>query len=274
VVLLALALPGCGGEKSAQAAGHKGELGAGRLVVTGSSTVAPLLFEMARRFEDLHPGARIDVQTGGSSRGIADARSGAADIGMVSRSLKGEEADLEAHAIARDGIAMIVHRDNSIGELTDEQVVSLFTGRITRWSQVGGADEPVVVVNKAAGRATLEVFLHHFGIEEGTVKADVVIGDNQQGIKTVAGNPFAIGYVSIGTAITEAERGIAIRLLPSGGVAPTLENVGQGRFPVVRTLSLVTRGEPSPLARVFIAFCQSPDQHDLVGAQFFVPIAD
>ena len=91
----------------------------GKLTLTGSSTVAPLAGELAKRYESLHPGVRIDVQTGGSSRGIADARRGTADIGMASRALKPGEEDLAAHTIALDGITVIVHKDNPVFFLFD-----------------------------------------------------------------------------------------------------------------------------------------------------------
>ncbi|MFQ5655795.1 MAG: phosphate ABC transporter substrate-binding protein, partial [Planctomycetota bacterium] len=190
----------------------------GRLVITGSSTIAPLAAEVGKRFEGLHPGVRVDVQTGGSSRGIADAREGLADIGMVSRALKEEERDLLAFLIARDGICTIVHRSNPVDLLTDRQVVEIFTGRITSWKQVGGRASAITVVNKAEGRSTLELFLRHFRLMNSEIEAHVVIGDNEQGIKTVAGNPGAIGYVSIGTAEYDAAHGIPIKLLPVGGV--------------------------------------------------------
>lgn len=77
-----------------------------KVVITGSSTVAPLVAEIAKRFEQHHPGVRVDVQSGGSSRGISDARSGLADIGMVSRALKPDEADLNAATIAMDGVVL------------------------------------------------------------------------------------------------------------------------------------------------------------------------
>ncbi|WP_179137909.1 substrate-binding domain-containing protein [Candidatus Entotheonella palauensis] len=94
----------------------------GKLELTGSSTVAPLASDIAKRFESLHPNIRVNVQTGGSSRGIADARVGLADIGMVSRGLKDEEKDLNGYAIAADGIGMIVHHSNRLTSLTYQQV--------------------------------------------------------------------------------------------------------------------------------------------------------
>lgn len=252
-------------------------LAADRLVLTGSSTVAPLALEIAKRFEQQNPGVRIDVQSGGSSRGVADARSGLADIGMVSRALKPEENELTAHAIAMDGIGIILHSGNPVRSLTDAQIKAIYTGRITNWKAVGGRDGRITVVNKAEGRSTLELFLQHFALKNSDIKPQVVIGDNQQGIKTVAGNPGAIGYVSIGSAEFEAGQGkgegTPIKLLPMAGVAASVANVRDGRFPLARPLNLVTRGAPSGLSRRFIDFARSGKANDLVEAQFFVPLA-
>ena len=244
-----------------------------KLVLTGSSTVAPLALEIGKRFEKQNPGMRIDVQSGGSSRGVADARSGLADIGMMSRALKPEENDLVAHTVAMDGIGVIVHSSNSVKSLTDEQIKAIYTGRITNWKGLGGKDARITVVTKAEGRSTLELFLHHFELKNSEIKARVVIGDNQQGIKTVAGNPGAIGYVSIGAAEYEAEHGTPVKLLPMEGVAASVANVRDGRFPLSRPLNLVTKGEPTGLAKRFLDFARSGAVDDLVGSQFFVPLA-
>jgi phosphate transport system substrate-binding protein len=244
-----------------------------KLSLTGSSTVAPLAAEIAKRYEASHPGTRIDVQTGGSSRGIADARSGTAQIGLVSRALKPEESDLEATTIGIDGIALIVNSANPVRSLSDDQIRSIYTGAITNWRQVGGADAAITVVNKAEGRSTLELFLGHFGLDSRQIKASVVIGDNQQGILTVAGDPHALGYVSIGTASHEAKAGTPIRLLPLAGIAPSLENVRAGRYPLSRPLNLVIKPPPAAGVAPFLAFARSPEVDDLVKAQFFVPPA-
>ncbi len=244
-----------------------------KLVLTGSSTVAPLALEIGKRFERQNPRVRVDVQTGGSSRGVLDARAGLAGIGMVSRGLKPEENDLIPHTIAIDGVGIILHRDNPVQTLTDSQIKAIYTGQITNWKQVGGKDARITVVNKAEGHSTLELFLHHFQLRNSDIKAHVVIGDNQQGIKTVAGNPNAVGYVSIGTAEFEAAQGTPIKLLPMAGVAASAQNVRNGAFPLSRPLNLVTTGAPSPLAQRFIDFALSKAVDDLIQAQFFVPPA-
>jgi len=210
-----------------------------KLVLTGSSTVAPLAAEIGKRFEQLNPGVQVDVQSGGSSRGVNDARLGLADIGMASRSLNNDEHDLRSYLIALDGICVILNRKNAVRSLTTEQIVDIYTGKIKNWKEVGGKDERITVVNKAEGRSTLELFLNYFKLTNSQIKAHVVIGDNQQGIKTVAGNPGAIGYVSIGTAEFEQSQGAAVKLLPMGGVEASTANVKNGTFPLSRALNLV-----------------------------------
>lgn len=251
------------------------QAGGGKLVLTGSSTVAPLVLEIGKRFEANHPGVRVDVQTGGSSRGVADAMNGLADIGLVSRALKPAEAKtLAAHTIALDGVALIVHAGNPVTRLDDAQIEAIYTGRIRNWREAGGPDRPITVVNKAEGRSTLELFLHYTGLKNSQIRAQTVIGDNQQGIKTVAGNPGAIGYVSIGAAEYAVEHGVPIRLLPMNGVEASTDAVRRSRFPLSRPLNLVTRGAPSQLAARFIGFAQSAAVRDLIEAQSFVPPAD
>lgn len=269
--VIAAALWGCTGCGRGDVAATSGAI-AGKLTITGSSTIAPLASEIGRRFEQLHPGVRIDVQSGGSSRGVADVRSGLADIGMVSRPLKGDEAELRSRTIALDGISLIAHRDNPVMELTPAQIVDIYQGRVARWSQVQGNDVPITVVNKAQGRSTLELFVSYFKITPESIKASVIIGDNEQGIKMVAGNPGAIGYVSIGSAVYAAAHGVPVKLLPLGGVQPTMANVKARSFPLSRPLNLVTVGEDSALRRAFIEYASSPAAADLVSALYFVPL--
>ncbi|MBX9863941.1 MAG: phosphate ABC transporter substrate-binding protein [Hyphomicrobium sp.] len=244
----------------------------GQLTITGASTIAPLASEIGKRLEETNPDLRIDVQTGGSARGVADVRAGLAAIGLVSRNLKDDETDLTAFTIARDGVGIILNTDNPVSVLTDEQIVDIYLGKIANWKDVGGKDAPITVVNKAEGRSTLDLFTNYFKLKNSDIKASVVIGDNQQGIKTVAGNHNAIGYVSIGTAEFESEQGTPIKLLPLKGVAASVENVRNGTFSLARPLNLVVKAAPEGTVKSFIDFAQSKDVRDLVKEQFFVPL--
>ena len=271
VAFLCVSYLGIGGSAAAQT--NDDQL-SGKLVITGASTLAPLITEIGKRFESLYPKVRVDVQTGGSSRGVADTRQGLADIGMVSRAMKDNEKDLYAFPVARDGVGIILHKDNPVQALTDEQVVAIYTGKIINWKDVGGKDAPITVVNKAEGRSTLEVFLHYLRLKNTDVKAQVVIGDNEQGVKTVAGNRNAVGYVSIGTAEYDESQGVPIKLLPTGGVVASTKTVQNSTFPISRPLHIVTRTPPVGLAKTFIDYAQSKAVHDIITQQYFVSLAD
>ncbi len=242
------------------------------LVLTGSSTLAPVVVRIAQQYELAHPGVRIDVQSGGSSRGIVDIRSGLADIAMVSRALVGTERTLHAYPIARDGVAIILNVQNPLTALSEAQVVAIYTGEVGNWKELGGRDAKIVVVHKAAGRATREVFLDYFALEDGAVQADVIVGENEQAVKTVAGSPAAIGYVSIGTAAIDIEHGVPIKLLGIGGVAASLENLRRRIYPIARPLNLVTLQPASGLARAFIDFVRTPKIKPLIEAQHFAQV--
>jgi len=265
-ILFGLVLTGlsaCGNDNSTQT-----------LTLTGSSTVAPVASEIAKEYEENHANVEINVQGGGSSRGIADAQSGVADIGMASRSLTSEEkSELMAHTIARDGVSIILNRDNPVSSLSNQQIVDIYTDNINNWQEVGGKDASITVVHKSAGRATREVFLNFFELQPQQVVADTIIGENEQGIKTVAGNANAIGYVSIGAAQVHQENGTAIKLLPLQGTKASLDAVSQGKFPLSRPLNLVTKGEPTGLAQDFIEFAQSSQVHDTIQQQSFSPVS-
>lgn len=243
-----------------------------RVSVVGASTIAPLISELAKAYEQEHPGVRIEVQAGGSARGIMDVRSGTAVLGMVSRDLKPDEQDLEHVLIAKDGIGMIVNKSNPVVGLSKEQVIGIYTGQITNWKEVGGADAPITVVSKAEGRSTLEIFSSFFGIPYKDIKAHVIIGDNQQGIQTVAGSPAAVGYVSIGSAEYEAGQGAAIRLIPMGDQVPSTASVASGQYAISRDLNLVYKTPLNVQVQDFVAYAQSKQAEHFVTRMYFIPV--
>ncbi len=244
----------------------------GTIQLSGSSTIGPLAVEIAYRFEKIHSQVRVEVQTGGSSRGIADARSGVVDIGMSSRSLRRSEAeDLVVWPIAHDGVCFIVHADNPVPELSRRHLRDIFSGRVSNWSQVGGDDAEIVVINRAAGRSELELVTTWLAMEPKFIEADLIAGENQQGIKMVATNPHAITYMSIGAAAYESVGGTAVRRLPLEGVAASPDTVANGRYPLRRPLIFVTRAAPSRLAQSLIDFARSDAVDDLVREFSYVP---
>ena len=249
----------------------------GKLVMTGSSTVAPLAQQIAARFEKLHPDVRIDVQTGGSSRGIRDAQTGAADIGMSSRVLKPDETkSVETTVIAWDGVAFVVHQDNDIDQLSIEQLREIYTGKIMSWDKVGGAKERIVVSNRANGRSELDLVCDYLKLKPGDIKADIVDGETQQSLKTVINNKKAITYTSVGAAQDAIDRGEKIKLLPLGNVPASPASVQSGDFPLARPLVLISKDDASgnadkaDLIKAFIKFATSDQVSDDVAGLGYV----
>lgn len=245
-----------------------------RLLLTGSSTMAPLMAEIAKRFEAQHRGVRIEVQTGGSGRGIADARQGKADIGMVSRALTEAERDLYGIPIARDGVAVVVHRSNPVAALSNRQLADIYAGKIANWRQVGGRGAPIVLIAGPPERGSSELLTHYLGLRHDQFRNPRVVGDNAERIAAVAAEPEAIVYLSVGEAEREARSGRPIKLLPVEGVAASSGNVRKGDYPISRPLTLVTKGTPAGAAREFIEFCLSAQVTDAVLAFDFVPYLD
>ena len=244
-----------------------------KISIAGSSTVAPLLSEIARLYEREHPDVRIEIQTGGSSRGITDTRESRIHIGMVSRSPYSNETDIKWYPIAKDGIGIITHAKNTLKSINKSQLTDIYLGTIKSWKQLSGqSDGEIIVVHKAEGRSTQEVFLNFLGKDNKLIKPSIIIGDNQQGIKTVAGNEFAIGYVSIGAAEVAISEGIPIKILMVNGKEASTIAIQEDRYDIARTLHIVSKSSISPHISEFINFATSVQTQDLIKRQYFVPM--
>ena len=236
--------------------------------------MAPLMRAVGAQFQRSHPEVEVRVSTGGSAKGIEDARSGAADIGMASRALAEDENDLFGFPVARDAVCLVIHRDNPVRELTDRQIADLYTGRVATWQDVGGHDLPAHVIGRSPGRSEVEIFSHYLKVRAGDLRAAKEGGDNAATLRAVADDPAAVTYMSLGEAEREARRGAPIRLLPVDGVAATSRNVRSGHFPMSRPLTLVTRSLPEGTAKEFLDFATSAQVTDLVRQFNFVPYLD
>lgn len=243
-----------------------------KLLITGSSTIAPLIADIAKAYEKSNA-VKIDIQTGGSSRGIYDIRKKLSHIGMVSRALKKSETDLEAHLIAYDGIAITLHKDNPVNELTKEQIVSIYTGKIKNWSELNGNKARISVIHKAAGRSTQEVFLKFFKLKDKQIKATSIIGDNEQAIKLLASDPNAIAYISIGTIEYYISQNKNLKMLPLNTIVPSSENVRKGIYPLARELNLISHKSTQlhPEALKFIKHITSKKMSSKIMEYYFVP---
>ncbi|MFW8595525.1 phosphate ABC transporter substrate-binding protein [Cribrihabitans neustonicus] len=239
--------------------------------LAGSSTIAPVMLEIGKLYEAGEGKARIFVETGGSSKGIADLRRGLTDIAMVSRELKPSEADLTAHVIARDGIAALIHAENPVQEISRADLRAIFTGELTNWSQAGGPDREIIVVSKGEGSATSVVLNTFLGVTADQIQGDLVAAENAQMIKTVSLTPDSIGYVSIGAAMVDIGFGVPVKLIALGDVPATLENVGDGSYKATRPLNLVTTGAEAVELQELVGFSKSEAVGDIIRDLSYTP---
>jgi phosphate transport system substrate-binding protein len=262
-LVLGLGPAGCGSPK--QETSH--------LVVAGSATLAPLLQQIAERFEHDHPTVHIHVESGTSAEAVAATRSGLADVGMMTRLLQPGEAGVDLFPLARDGMAFIVHKSNPVARLNQRQVAGLFSGLFLNWKEVGGTDRAVVPISHVEGRALRHLFLERFGLLARQVVPGPAVGSSEQAIHSVSEHPGAIAYVSLGEAVLAARgKRQPIRLVALDGVAPTPENVERGAYPITRPLALITRMSPGEPARAFVEFARSPQVHQVIRKKGFSPV--
>lgn len=239
--------------------------------IVGSSTILPIVKDASKAFHRM-TGIRIVFKGGGSRAGVRAALEGSADIGMVSRSLTHEEVNrLQAHLIGHDGIAVILNATIPLNEISRQQIVDIFSGTITNWKAFGIKNMEITVIAKEDGRSTRKLFNKFFSLEK-VVSTAQIIGSNTEAIILVAGNPTAIGYVSIGSAEHAVELGLNLKLLPLDGVSATSENIANEKYPLRRPLNLVTLGKPEKNASRFIKFLKGEQGQEFAHKNHFIVI--
>ncbi|MBT3319983.1 MAG: phosphate ABC transporter substrate-binding protein [Clostridia bacterium] len=263
---------GAGGQETLPPIGDDGEL-KGTIEIIGSTSVQPLAEELAREFMKANPDIVVNVQGGGSSVGVTSAINGICDIGTASRSLKETEkgAGLTEHIAALDGIAVVVHPNNSVSDLSAEQVKQIYMGEITNWSEVGGADKPIIVFNREAASGTRGAFIELAKLEEKRddgskrllITSEALEANSNGALKTnVSTKEGAIGYVSMGT-IDDTIKAVSI-----GGVQATAGNVIDGTYTLYRPFLMLTSGQPNAITRAFLEFVKSEAGQEIASQDY------
>ncbi len=235
------------------------------MIVAGSTSVQPYAEVLAEEYMILNADSPIDIQGGGSSAGITAAQTQSADIGMSSRSLKEDEQDLWSIEIAKDGLVLIVNPNNSIENLTLDQIRQIYTGTITEWSQLGGSSAKINLIAREEGSGTRSAFTELvMGEAEITPKA-IVQDSNGSVMQLVAGDPNAIGFISMGLLNDE------IKALNLDGIEATAENIMNGSYMLSRPFLFVTKDEPTGIAKSFIDFILSLEGQKLLSDEGLIP---
>lgn len=282
-----LALAGCPADAPVA---PDGEL-SGSMTIIGSNTVVPIITLMAEEFMEMHPQVTMAVSGPGSGVGIAAMIDGLADISMSSREMRPREIEqarangINPHeiAVALDALAVVVHPDNPVSELTMAQISDIFTNTITNWKEVGGNDAPIVVLSRDTASGTHVYFkeavvqMEDLPTEDETLEfgPDVLfLPSTKMGVDETARNPNAIFYPGLGY-VTDDVKTIGVKMTDQDtAVWPSVATALDGTYPISRSLFLYTDGEPTGIIEAFIDYALSPEGQENVAEVGFVPLPE
>lgn len=256
------------------------------LQVKGSDTMVNLGQAWAEAYMEKNPTEMIAVTGGGSGTGLSSLISGTCDIAMSSRTIKEKEIKLAGNkkinpyeiSVALDGLAVIVHPSNPVDKLTIGQLADIFSGRVKNWKEVGGKDLKIVLLSREVNSGTHVYFKEHV-LRDNDPKSTaefaagaLMLPSSQAIADEVAANTGAIGYYGMGY-ISPKQKPVSVAIdKKSAYVAPTIENVVSGAYPISRPLYVYTNCAPSGLVKKFIDYVLSPAGQRIVRDTDFVPI--
>lgn len=238
--ILSLSLVGCGTNTSDETNTMNNHSTSGNVRLDGSTSMEPLMTALSEAIKEDYPNLQLEAQFTGSGTGIKSVIAGTVEIGNSSRSLTDEEKSqgLIENIVAIDGIAIITDKNNTITNLTKEQLISIYTGEITNWKDVGGKDQRIVVVGREASSGTRGAFEEILEIKDKCKYANEL---NEAGavVAKVQQTPGAIGYISLDN-ITDTVKAIQL-----DGIVASEETVKNGLYKLQRPFVMATKGEVS-----------------------------
>ena len=210
----------------------------GKITMAGSTSMEKLANAVAESFMAKYPNVTVTPEFTGSSAGIEAVLAGTVNIGNASRALKDSEKESGAveNIVAIDGIAVVTDASNAVADLTKEQLIGIYTGQTTNWSELGGEDTAIVVVGREAGSGTRGAFEELLEIEDQCTYANELDSTGAVMAK-VASTPGAIGYVSL-DVVDDTVKTFALE-----GVEATAENIKAGNYFLSRPFVMATKGE-------------------------------
>ena len=255
---LALSLTACGNSDSLS----------GKVATDGSTSMEKVIGALKETFEGENKGVEVTYNPTGSSAGITAVLEGRCDIGLSSRNLKDSEKEqgLTGTVLAYDGIAVIVNPENTVEDLTVEQIAAIYTGEITNWSEVGGIDAEIVCIGREASSGTRSGFEKIVGVEDACQYRQELTSTGDV-ITAVSQNPGAIGYASVASVKD------TVKALTVAGVTPSNETILDGTYVIQRPFVLVTKTDAqlSAAAQAFFDYALSADAHEIITAAGVVP---
>lgn len=273
-------LTGCGGNSSnandtngsdaqGSQAGQTEQL-SGVVNTNGSTSMEKVMQVLIEAFKEQQPNVTVNYTGSGSGAGVTSAIDGTADLGLASRALKSEEEGkgAQAHIVALDGVAIVVNPENTVEDLTVDQIAQIFKGEITNWKDLGGADEEIAVYGREAGSGTRGAFEELVGVEDACKYLNEYSSTGDV-IGNVASNPSAIGYASL-SAVSDNVKAVKVN-----GVDCTEATVQDGTYEIQRPFVMITKDgtQLSDAAQAFLDFAMSADAASLIAQAGAVPPA-
>lgn len=210
----------------------------GTLTLAGSTSMEKLCEAMSESFMQANPGVTVTVEYTGSGAGLESLAAGSVDIGNASRGLKDEEVagGSVENVVAIDGIAVITDKENTVTDITSEDLAKVYTGEVTNWSELGGSDQPIVAIGREAGSGTRDAFEELLEVKDACKYAQELDSTGAV-LAKVAATPGAIGYVSL-DVVNDTVIGVKI-----DGVDPTEQEILAGNYLLQRPFVMATKGE-------------------------------
>lgn len=241
----------------------------GPVSVAGNGPELPLIQELAKAFEKTHRRAYVDIFWHDNAKPVELLKAGEAQIAVTGK----PEPGLRANQVGWDGIAIMVHVSNYTKDLTKRQIADIFSGKVKNWSELGGPELRIVIIDRAWNQNIRDAFLEQLGIPGRMADSLQVISPEQKAINTVVGvlpPRSAVTYLSLRPALKAVDTGVAVRLLTVDMVEPEIPTVKDGRYPLRRPVLFLTKEEPTPAVEAFLEFARSPEGQAILEAEGYV----
>jgi phosphate transport system substrate-binding protein len=243
--------------------------------INGSTTIRPFAQSTAEAFMKLNSDVKISVSGGGSGNGAKALIDGTVEIASMSRAMKDSEisdarakgVDPVRHTVAVVCIVPIVHPENPVANLTTEQLQGIYAGTITNWKEVGGPDKSIAVVGRDSSSGTYEVWEEKIMKGTPVTPRALIVASSGACVQTVAGNPLAIAYDSLGYVNSKL-----VKALDINGIKGTPEAARSNTIATSRLLYMYTNGTPSGAVKKYLDFLLSDDGQKYVGREGFVTL--
>ena len=242
----------------------------GSLVIAGNGPEQPMVETLAHAFEKAHPRAYVEVLWDDHSTPMDMVKTGQAHIAVTGST----PPELATTQIGWDGIGILAHLSNFTKDMTKQQAADIFSGKIREWSELGGPEAKILLIDRPRNHSIRDAFESQLGMTGKISDTARTIGPDDQAVRTVAGTipPLsAVTYISLSTGLSAVASGVAVRLLPVDKIEPEVPTVQDGRYSLRRPIVLVSKPGAGALIKAFEQFALSAHGQSIIG-DTYIPL--